>query len=845
MIEPGTAYWGQETASVLVSLASSASGLSTAEARRRLQQAGPNRIQERSKDAGLRLFLAQFKNPVILILLVAATLSIFLHDRADAAIILVIVFVSGFLGYWQERGAAIAMEKLLELVEIRALVRRDGVDAETPVDEVVPGDIILLGAGSVVPGDCLVLESHDLSVDEAVLTGETFPVEKTPGVVPAETGLAARSNVLFMGTHAVSGTGLAVVVHTGRQTEFGKLAGRLALRPPETDFERGVRHFGYFLMQVTLLMLVGIFAINAYLQKPVLDSFLFALALAVGLTPQLLPAIVSVSLAQGAKRMAKDKVIVKRLDSIENLGSMDVFCSDKTGTLTEGFVHLYKAQNLVGEDSERVLELAYVNSAFETGFHNPIDEAIRTYRNFDISGYVKLDEIPYDFVRKRLSLLVSRDGQSLLVTKGALDNVVAVCTAAELPDGTTVRIDEVRDQLAERYRAFSAGGYRVLGLAVRQMGSARVAQRKDEAEMCLLGYLVFYDPPKAGVTATISELRALGVSLKMITGDNHLVARSIGASVGFHDPVILTGPELRKMSDESLLSRAPGVDIYAEVEPNQKERILLSLKKSGHVVGYMGDGINDAPALHAADVGISVDGAVDVAKDAADIVLLERDLQAVVRAVRNGRTTFTNTLKYIFMATSANFGNMFSMAGASLFLPFLPLLPQQILLTNLLTDFPAMTIASDRVDPEVVEHPRRWDLGFIKRFMVTFGVLSSVFDYLTFAVLLLLLKARPEEFRTGWFVESVISACLVVLVVRTRRPFYRTMPGRPLLCTTHAVAVIALILPFTPLAGVFSFTTIPLGFLSALAVIVMAYIGSAELTKRWFFRREDGRTGRA
>jgi Mg2+-importing ATPase len=374
---------------------------------------------------------------------------------------------------------------------------------------------------------------------------------------------------------------------------------------------------------------------------------------------------------------------------------------------------------------------------------------------------------------------------------------------------------------------------------MREMGSSRLAQRDAEAEMCLVGYLIFYDPPKASVAVTVSELRGLGVSLKMITGDNHLVARSVGASVGFEDPVILTGPELRTMSDEALLSRAPGVDIYAEVEPNQKERILLSLKKSGHVVGYMGDGINDAPALHAADVGISVDGAVDVAKDAADIVLLERDLGAVVRAVRNGRTTFTNTLKYIFMATSANFGNMFSMAGASLLLPFLPLLPQQILLTNLLTDFPGMTIASDRVDPEIVERPRRWDLGFIQRFMITFGVLSSVFDYLTFAVLLLVLKAGPDEFRTGWFVESVVSACLVVLVVRTRRPFYRTMPGQPLLFTTHAVAVIAIILPFTPLAKVFGFTAIPLVFLPALAAIVAAYIGSAELTKRWFFRRED------
>jgi Mg2+-importing ATPase len=807
-----------------------------------LVEFGPNRLEQQRKSAGVRLLLAQFKNPIIVILLAAAALSVFLDDRADAGIILVIVLLSGLLGYWQERGAVVAVEKLLEMVEIRARVRRDSVDGEVPVDEVVPGDIVLLAAGSGIPGDCLVLESNDLCVDEAVLTGETFPVDKSPGVLPAQTGLAARSNVLYMGTHVVSGSGLAVVVQTGRRTEFGRISQRLALRPAETDFEHGVRRFGYFLMQVTLLMLVGIFVINTFLHKPVLDSFLFALALAVGLTPQLLPAIVSVSLAQGAKRMAADKVIVKRLASIENLGSMNVLCSDKTGTLTEGIVRLYKAQNVADEDSERVLELAYVNSALETGFANPIDLAIRNYRQFDLSAYNKLDENPYDFVRKRLSILVRRDGRSLMITKGALDNVVAVCTTAEGQDGTAVSIDAVQQEIGERYRSFSAGGYRVLGLAVREMGAATRMHRDDEREMRFLGFLIFYDPPKHDVAATITELRKLGVSLKMITGDNRLLARSIGGSVGFTDPAVLAGPELAHMSDEALLHRAPQVDIFAEVEPNQKERILLSLKKSGHVVGYMGDGINDAPALHVADVGISVEGAVDVAKEAADIVLLERDLGAIARGVRQGRTTFTNTLKYIFMATSANFGNMFSMAGASTFLEFLPLLPQQILLTNLLTDVPAMTIASDRVDAEVVQRPRKWDLGFIRRFMMTFGMLSSVFDYLTFGVLLLLLKAGPQEFRTGWFVESVVSTCLVVLVVRTRHPFYQTMPRWHLLVTTHAVAAIALILPFTPLARVFGFTMIPWIFLPALGAIVVAYIGSAELAKRWFFRREDSRS---
>ncbi|MCC7339948.1 MAG: magnesium-translocating P-type ATPase [Bryobacterales bacterium] len=841
MIEANVPFWSREAETVMDALGVTGAGLSSEDARRRLEEFGPNRLQERRKTEGIRLLLSQFASPVILILLAAATLSIFLHDRADATIILLIVFISGLLGYWQERGAANAVEKLLELVELRARVRRDGTESETPMDEVVPGDIILLSAGSGIPGDCLLLESNDLSLDQAALTGETFPVDKFPGAVPADTELAARSCALYMGTHVVSGSGRAVVIDTGRRTEFGKVAQRLRLRPAETDFEHGIRRFGYFLMQVTLLMLVGIFAINTYLQEPVLDSFLFALALAVGLTPQLLPAIVSVSLAQGAKRMAKNKAIVKRLASIENLGSIDIFCSDKTGTLTEGLVRI-KAQDLAGNDSDRVLEIAYLNSFFETGFPNPIDAAIRAVRQFDVSNWQKLDENPYDFVRKRLGMLVSRDRRSLLITKGALNHVLDVCSTAELPDGRKVGIDEVREWLDERYQSFSSQACRMLGVAVREMGAATKCLREDKVEMCLIGYLVFNDPPKDGVAATITELCNLGVSLKMITGDNHLVARSVGGSVGLQNTVILTGPEMRKMSESALIQRAPEVDIFAEVEPNQKEHIILALQKSGHVVGYLGDGINDAPALHAADVGISVDSAVDVAKDAADIVLLEHELEVVVRAVRDGRATFTNTLKYIFIATSANFGNMFSMAGASTFLPFLPLLPQQILLTNLLTDFPAMTIASDRVDAGIVERPRKWDLGFIRRFMITFGLLSSVFDYLTFGVLLLLLKAGPVEFRTGWFLESVVSACLVLLVVRTQLPFYRSRPGQPLFWTTCLVAVIALILPFTPLGPVLGFTRIPVVFLPWLAGIVVAYIGCAELTKRWFFHREARRT---
>jgi len=482
-----------------------------------------------------------------------------------------------------------------------------------------------------------------------------------------------------------------------------------------------------------------------------------------------------------------------------------------------------------------VLFHAYLNSRFETGFANPIDDAVRSYRQFDLDGYQKLDESPYDFVRKRLSILVGREGGSLMVTKGALDNVLAACSWAEAQDGSRVRVAELSETINRLFQQYSAQGYRVLGLACRDMGDAIRISKEQETELTFLGVLVFYDPPKPGAAETILELRRFGVLLKIITGDNRLVAASIGNNVGLPAASILTGGELRHMSDEALLQRTKEVDVFAEVEPNQKERILLALKKQGNVVGYMGDGINDATALHAADVSISVEGAVDVAKEAADIVLLEKDLGAVVRGVREGRKTFGNTLKYVFMATSANFGNMFSMAGASLFLPFLPLLPEQILLTNLLTDFPEMTIATDSVDPETLDRPRRWDIRFIRRFMLTFGLLSSIFDYLTFGALLLVLKADPVQFRTAWFVESVVSACLIVLVVRSQRPFYRTMPSKYLIIATHVVVGATLVLPYSPLASLFQFSALPLRYVTFLVAIVFVYIASADVAKRVFY----------
>ncbi|MBD2682831.1 MULTISPECIES: HAD-IC family P-type ATPase [Nostoc] len=863
-------FWSLSSDRVLQQMHSTTAGLSRQDAKQRLSEFGANSLKQKHKSSAWMLLLNQFKSPIILILIFAAVLSIFLKDAADAIIILTIVFISGLLGFWQEQGASNAVEKLLALVQVKATVLRDGQSQEIPNEEVVRGDIVLLSAGKNIPGDCLVLESKDLSVNEAALTGETYPVDKLSGVLPAETGLAQRTNSLYMGTNVISGTAKAVVVHTGKETEFGKVSERLKLRPSETEFERGLSKFGYFLMEVTLILVVLIFVANVYLHRPVLESFLFSLALAVGLTPQLLPAIVSVNLARGAKKMAKKQVIVKRLPAIENFGSMNVFCTDKTGTLTEGEVKIHAAVDVEGKESDRVLLYAYLNAASESGYVNPIDAAIREHKTFDISDYQKLDEVPYDFNRKRLSILFKKaenavfsqgetlkaiapalateerlgspqveqfsktENTHLIITKGALKNILDVCSNVETVEGKTIDIVNQQQKLHQQAQDLGRKGFRALGVAYRDFNQDSFS-KDDETNMTFLGYLALFDPPKAGIADTLKELELLGITPKMITGDSKAVAMSIIQQVGLPEPKALTGSELEKLSDEALMHRVQDTNVFAEVEPNQKERIIIALKKAGNVVGYLGDGINDASALHAADVGISVESAVDVAKEAADIVLMAKDLNVLIEGVKEGRVTFANTLKYVFMATSANFGNMFSMAGISLFLPFLPLLPSQILLTNLLTDFPELTIATDRVDKELVNKPRRMDIKFIRNFMIVFGLLSSLFDYLTFGALLLLLHAQPQQFRTGWFLESVISASLVVLVVRTRQSIFKTKPGKYLLMTTLATIGVTIIIPWTPLATLLGFQPLPLSFVLVLGAIVLFYVTAAENVKRVFY----------
>ncbi|OXG04145.1 Mg2+-importing ATPase [Flavobacterium araucananum] len=832
-----TSFWNLSTQDAYNKLKASPQGLDDAEVARRLKQYGPNTLKNNANTSMFILFISQFKSPITILLIVAAILSAGLGDISDTVIILCIIILSSFLGFWQEKGAANAVKELLKMVRLKCRVVRSGTSKEIAVEEVVPGDIVTLSAGDIIPGDCLIIDSKELFVDEAAFTGETFPVEKSSGEpLPANTVLSKRSNTLFMGASVISGKATALVMATGKQTEFGKISTNLQSKAPETDFELGIRKFGYLLMEVTLVLVIIIFGVNVFLHKPILDSFLFSLALAVGLTPQLLPAIISVNLSTGAKRMAKLQVIVKRLSSIENIGSMNILCSDKTGTITAGKVNLKDTLDINGNHNDKVLEYAWLNASLQQGFRNPIDEAICLAYKETAPIFTVQSEIPYDFIRKRLTIVVKSKSETFAITKGALNSILSICSQAEVAEGKLTNIADSKASIQAQYEKLSEAGFRTLGVAYKPVKDTAVFGRDDESDMIFLGFITLFDPPKPNVEAIIAKLNTLGVKLKIITGDNALVAKSLALQVGIKDPKIVTGAELQKMTKAALMHQAIHTDIFAEVEPNQKERIIAILKSGGNVVGFMGDGINDAPALHTADVGISVDTAVDVAKEAADIVLLSQDLDVLTNGIIEGRKTFTNTMKYIFMATSANFGNMFSMAGASLFLPFLPLLPKQILLTNLLTDFPEMAIATDRVDDLNIQTPQRWDISFIRKFMVVFGLLSSVFDFLMFGVLLFIFHAKEKEFQTAWFIESVISATLIVLVVRTRLPFFKSLPGKYLSIATAIIVLFVLVLPFTPFAGWFDFVKLPFMLYVWMFLLIATYIVSAEIVKHKFYK---------
>jgi Mg2+-importing ATPase len=838
-------------------LNTSPQGLSSDQAAERLETYGRNELAKAHKHSAVKEFLSHLKSPLVIILLIAGGISGALGEYANTAIIVTIVFISVVLDYYQENKAEKAAELLKQKVTSTATVQRDGTRQEVKLPEIVPGDVVYLSAGDIIPADARVISAKDLFVNQSSLTGESFPVEKTPA--PAVKGkggaLVDWSNFCFMGTSIVSGSGTAVVGKTGSSTEYGKIAKKLVEKQPETEFERGIKGFGYLIMQVTFLLVIFVFMIISVKnpsENGVLEALLFAVALAVGLTPELLPMIITINLSRGAMAMSKKGVIVKRLSAIENFGSMNVLCTDKTGTLTENKIKLILNVNLEGEEDEKVFLYSFLNSNFQTGLKSPLDEAILKHKEIDTSPYQKIDEVPFDFIRKRVSVVVDRSDQRFLISKGAPEEILKVCSYYELRRGLSDLNDEMRRRIEQKFNDYSAEGLRVLSIAYKRLKEEKtVYSINDESDMVFLGFVAFLDPPKETAKQSIQLLTKAGIELKVVTGDNELVTRKVCEQLGFEIKGVALGNDIANISDEALMAIVEEANIFCRVNPVQKDRIITLLKKNGHVVGYMGDGINDAPSLKTSDVGISVNNAVDVAKESADIILSQNDLTVLAEGVLEGRKTFGNTMKYIQLGVSSNFGNMFSVAGAAIFLPFLPMTSVQILLNNLLYDFSQSTITTDKVDDEYVEKPKRWDIGFIRKFMISLGPVSSLFDYLTFFTMLFvfILPVIPLSmlatdtysqavFQTAWFVESLCSQVLVVFVIRTRRvPFWKSKPSKYLIISSIAIVTFALAVPFTPLGAIFGFVPLPPLFYGLLAILLGAYLMLAEVVKRWFYKR--------
>jgi Mg2+-importing ATPase len=841
-------WWLEPLPESAADLAAMDKGLSGAQAKTRLARFGPNLFSERHEKSLLLQFITRFKNPLVIILLVASAVSAFTGEVTDFIIISCIVLMSVTLDFVQEYRANAAAEKLKLSVSLRATVLRDGQPQEVALSKVVPGDVALLAAGDLIPADGRVLEAQDFFVKQALLTGESYPVEKKAGVLPATaTELQEATNAVFMGTSVISGSARMLVVKTGTGTAIGEIADSISRPSLPTSFELGTRRFGMLIMRLTILMVLFVLLVNTFFHKPWLESFLFAVALAVGLTPELLPMVVSVTLSRGAMRMAKQHMIVKRLSAIQNLGSMDVLCTDKTGTLTEAKIRMERHVDSDGRPSERVLELAYFNSFFESGLKSPLDEAILNHQHIEVGNWRKIDEVPFDFERRCVSVLIDNGETRWLVVKGAPDEIVGLCTHYEA-DGANLQrpIDDaalagIRDQ----YHALEQEGFRVLGIAWRQVPPDHPhAVVGDETELVLAGFAAFLDPPKESAASALAALKKAGVAIKIVTGDSDLVTRHVCGQLKIPVTGILLGKEIAQMDDHTLRARVDAANLFCRVNPSQKDRVIQALKARGHVVGYLGDGINDAPSLHSADVGLSVDSAVDVAKEAADMILLKHDLHVLHAGVVEGRRTFGNIMKYIMMGTSSNFGNMFSMAGASLFLPFLPMLPTQILLNNILYDVSEIPIPLDKVDAEEIAGPRVLDLNFVRNFMLVIGPISSVFDFLTFYVLLAVLHADERLFQTGWFVESLCTQVLVIFIIRTRGNPLRSRAHPLLTATSLAVVAVAVLLPFTPLGVHFGFVPPPAKFYFILGAMVLVYLAVVELAKQGFYRWAGKRSPR-
>ncbi len=815
-------------------LNSSEQGISESDAQKILKQSA-NKIKSQSQlKKDLLLFISQFKSPLMLLLIGAVIISAFLGDTADVFIILFIVLSTGTIGFVQERNAGKVVEKLQSLIALKSRVYRDGKEMEIASAEIVPGDLIIFNLGDMIPADCLIVEANALQTNESSLTGESFPVLKQATKLDENTDLANRSNCLWEGTNIISGNGKGLAIVTGDKTIFGNITAA-AGSSIQTSFEKGIKDFGFLLMKITLALAVFILTVNLIHHKSLVQSALFALALAVGMAPELLPAITTIAMSAGAKRMLAKKVIVKKLSSIQNLGEVNLLCTDKTGTITEGAISVAGIIDPTGKENEFVKTLAYWNAALETGYANPIDEALKKLSIDTKISPVKFGEIPYDFNRKRLSIALDTSTEKMLISKGAYLNILEICSTARLTDGSIVPLANCKEAIENVYNQKGNDGYRAIGICYKIITGNTIV-KEDETDMIFAGFVLLKDPVKAGIAYTITELNKLAIGLKIITGDNKNVARSIALGIGITEPRVMTGGELNALNAADLELQVKSINIFAEVEPQQKERIIGALRKT-YTVAYMGDGINDVPAINAADVGISVENAVDVAREAADFVLMEKDLMVLVEGIREGRKTFANTLKYIFINTGATFGNMVSVAAASLLLPFLPMLPKQILLTNFITDFPYLTVASDNVDEEQLARPGKWDLKLIRNYMLVFGIHSSLFDMITFITLFFILKVKEAEFQTGWFVESVLSELFILFIIRTHKNFFKSKPGKYLFLLSILGLILTIALPYFPYASGIGLVPLPLINLGSMLLIVLFYIITADLLKVWFFRK--------
>jgi Mg2+-importing ATPase len=801
-------------------------GLSSIEAVRRLRQYGPNEFSEDKKFNGLREVARLLLNPLNLILIFASFVSGVLHEKVDAMIIIVMVISGTFINFLQSYRSEKLVRKLKEAVAPKANVLRDGRLQEIARIDLVPGDVIELSAGNLVPADATLLVARDLHVQEAALTGESFPVEKSAGPPGAQ-------STIYLGSSIVSGTARALVVATGGATKFGGIAERLSSAPPETEFDRGTRQFGFLILKTVFVLVIFVLVVNVLRHREIFDSLLFAVALAVGLTPEFLPVITAVTLTKGAREMAKANVIVKHLSAMQNFGSIDVLCSDKTGTITSGQMKLHQILGPLGDASDDVFEFAYANSAFQSGVPTPLDQAILSYKVLDLGRIEKMDEIPFDFERRRVSVVAKKQGQEWLIVKGAPESLLKVSTHYLLGSEKKA-IDTAAFELIEKkYQTWHAQGFRVLAVASRPLETFKNGfSKEDEADLVLNGFLTFSDPLLPNVKEAIQKLQADGVVVKILTGDNELVAKYICSEAGLDSAAIIDGKDIEALDDLALEHIAETTTVFARVTPSQKTRILLALKARKHVVGFMGDGVNDAPSLHAADIGISFSTAVDIAKEASDIILLERNLLVLHDGIIQGRMAFGNMMKYLLMGTSSNFGNMFSMAAASILLPFLPMLPVQILLNNFLYDLAQISIPADRVDPTYIVKPRHWDISLIRKFMLSIGPISSIFDFITFYLLLRMFDSSAELFHTGWFLESLMTQTLVIFSIRTTGNAFQSRPSWILSASVIGVLLLGLSIPYFPFAADLGFRPLPPQFYGALALLTVAYLGIVEFVKR-------------